>query len=391
MDQSHTTNPPPDAPSAPTPPMEGPSPTTVADRLTGAFATLQTELEALRSAQGTHDERAALLDHRERAMMEHATQLGEREYDLAQRHRELNEAQQRLVEEAGAWRTREIALETRRRRLAKQRALLAERAAQLIRAKETLAQRLADTNRMRTDLTQTTAARALPAPAPAPRTVIRRRGSLSNAAAAWSLFLAATLGTSWIIAGEIDTPTHLARCVLAMEGHEKQPDDATLESWTQYVESLPGDPMLLDRFADALKRRGYPELGNPIDAKRFLESSMEQEQSAPGTVALAIIGPGKQRSERILDALCAAMVGMANDTRGQRLDQRATKIHSASRAEMDPIRSNRVQQAGMIGGGLIVLGVIVGAGIARVVGSAIGIKGSGQSGPTDSEESRWEV
>lgn len=344
-------------------------------RLTAAFASLRGELEALHAATAQQETRSAELDLREAALRDHASQLTDREHHLAEGHKELNEARERLLAEASVWRARETAmadreralgdreksigereakalgplqrwkqrLEIRRRRLIKQRSLLAERASQLVRAKEALSQRLADSARMRA-LTGTMT--ATPAAENAPQRTDQKASAtgalFGRFAGGAGGILALILGASWWLAGVLDEPVYLAQTRLKMENAAEARDDA-VDSWTRYHEDLSVDPQMLEEVAERLKKRGDPELVNPTAVRRLIEDRLVIDSPERGHLTLTLTGEGRLRTQRTLETYTAALVGHANDTRDRRLDRSSTVVAAAASTPELPAGSGRVQ------------------------------------------------
>lgn len=380
-----------------------------AERVSSALASLRGEVEALQQAMSAQDKRAADLDAREAALREHAAQLTDREFHLAERHKELNAAQDQLKADAGTWREREeaiaqrersiaqngaapqvgTAVSLRRARLKKQRRLLAERAAQLVRAKEMLANKLADTARTRTSLPL--AAGAEPLPTGPARSVAPSRsasGSVGMGMLAAAMSLALIAGTSWWAAGQIDQPKFVAKATIGMAEAVDEPGLA--ESWTSFHEELARDPQLLEYAAERLKRAGYPEYSTPSDVRRLMDESMTIDGGTPGRLNLQLLGPGRQRTQRLLDAYLSVLVSMANDSRERRADQSSTMVMIDAKANDEPVSDRRMPIFAVLAGGLTV--VCAGAGF-FAAGVVVRVRGSKNKPAVagDGEEQRWSI
>lgn len=396
--------------------------TETSHRLTAAFSSLQGELEALHSATAQQEQRSADLDQREAKLCEHAAQLTDREHHLAEGHRELNEARERLLTEASEWKSREqemaereranalrektigereakalgplqrwkARLEIRRKRLIKQRALLAERAAQLVRAKEALSQKLADSARMRaltgtmTPATSTESAPAAQRLAHPPKAAIFG-GFVGGAAVA----LAVILGAAWWLAGVLDHPVFVASTSLKMENAAEARNDA-VESWTAYHQELSVDPQMLEEVAKRFKQRGDIDLGTPTAVKRMLDTHLAIDSPERGRLNLTLTGEGRLKTQRLLETYTAAFVGFANDTRDRRLDRSNTVVASAANAGNEPAQSARVPLFAVSAAVMMAVTVVAGLGGVGLVTQRHARKEK-PAVQEDSGEDRWSV
>ncbi|MBL8744794.1 MAG: hypothetical protein JNK58_00400 [Phycisphaerae bacterium] len=408
------------APEAP-PATTAAAPMAATEKLCSAFALLQAELESLHQSTAEQEKRAAEVDARDAALREHAAQLSEREFHLAERHRELNAAQEQLLQDAGSWRQREEALNareralaereaamqaslsaaprgsdeflrTRRERLKKQRRLLAERAAQLVRAKEAIASRLADTARTRTSLPLAGGAvPAQPAPTVSPRPSRTTRGSSFGVGMLTSaLALAAIAGASWWVAGVVDQPRFIAQATIGMANQGSLDQPELVESWSEFHQALATDPQLLEQAAERLKRRGYEEFATPSDLRRLIDESMTIDASIPGRLNLSMLGAGRQRTQRILETYTSILVGMANDSRERRADQSSTIVMIDAKAGDEPVSDHRLPIFGMVAGAMATACILAGfagmslAGRARAANEKTALE-------TEGGEERWSV
>lgn len=338
-----------------------------------------------------------------RAPVESAGDGALRAIDAAERRvRSLGEAAASGVNDAAA-------LALRRVRLAKLKALLAERANQLVQIKEALEARAAQVQAQAQALAQAQAeasARArTEAPAPparetdhdtahliaaaaaldaqrgqldAERAALQRdRAALDRAAraldrqraargasllvAAGAVTLTALGALSWFVAGQVVQPVYLASVSLAAENPEQSLDDEQVEAWQAHVAAMPEDPQLLDAAAERFRQRGMTDLAQPGALVLRLKKDLDARTDEPGVVRFTLRGQGRTRVERELEALAGACVSLANDTRASRRDGAATILASASKADAEPIEDPRVAAFSAILGGLAALTLLCGA------------------------------
>ncbi len=407
--------------SAPPPPEQA-SVVMTTERLCAAFASLQSELESLHAVTSQHDHRATELDARDGALREYAAQLTDREFHLAERHRELNSAQEQLLADAGTWRQREAEMlarersvgeresappiaparhqacdephvATRRARLKKQRSLLSERAAQLVRAKEAITSRLADTGRTRHSL-PLAGQPVRPSPMPATAAPIHRPMTATFGAGmlAASLSFAAIAGVSWWVAGIVDRPRYLAQTTIGMADQSANVEPELAESWSSFHLELANDPQLLAQAAERLKRRGYAEFGTPSDVRRLIVDSMTIDAATPGRLNLSMVGEGRLRTQRILETYTSILVGMANDSRERRADQSSTAVVADATAGEEPASDHRLPIFALVAGAMACVCTVVGL---AGVGIAVGRRERGAKDETaveiDGGEDRWSI
>lgn len=404
-----------DAPSPPTQDaapisnLEHVSPLAATERVSAAFASLHAELEALHVSTALHEHRAADLDARDAHLREHAAKLSEREFQLGERQRELNAAHEQVSAREQAIAQHEAGLAAaaaahptqphsndpgillRRARLKKQRVLLAERAAQLIHAKEAIARRLSDTARTRNSLPL--AGQPVPPQSqtpPAPTATLSGLASFGKGVLTCAIALAVIAGVSWWAAGLVDRPRFAAQTTIGMENQSEPFDPATAESWSAFHQTLASDPQLLERASARLGQRGYDELRTPSDLRRFLDESLVIEAGVPGRLNLSITGPGRLRTQRILEAFTAVLVGMSNDSRDRRADRSSTVVLSDSKSAEEPVEDHRLPIFAGIAGGLTVLCGLIGL---TVVGMTCGERPNKNNSAVanDGGENVWSV
>lgn len=401
------------------------------ERLSGTVATLHAELASFSDAAARLEKRSSELDERERALAAQSNRMNEVEQALAERARELQEGQDRLARQAGECRAREEhlasresalterehalasresaaaaheradaphdhraremeaqvarlaeaadALAIRRDRLKRQRILLTQRAEVLLRAKQTLAQRLADTQR-------------LAAVSPAGRHAVqpaRGHAAMLRAAGVAGMGMAAILGVSWWVAGVLDRPVHLAETTLAMEVAPETVEGAG-ESWRRFHEDLARDPHLMQVAAERLKRRGRDDLASPTDLRAYLADHLAMDVPGAGRIRLTLTGRGRERTLRVLETFTSAVVSIANDSRDRRLDKSNTLVASPPTASADPVRSARLPIFAATAT-VLAVGSLAGAASYVRISARRGGAAPTAGGATDASPRRWSI
>ena len=279
---------------------------------------------------------------------------------LAERADQLVRAKQLLEErlsQAGAASADTSAVEQRERALAEKQEALSQKAAalekhelvlirregELVAERETLARRLA-MPAGHSALSGAAAASGKPASGgtPSPRRTSPALGAIAWASAIVAVSWATIPAASWWVAGIADNPTYLANCVIAIEDGAEAPSDEAIDAWRSYQTELLDDPLFMENATERLKRRGFSEFSGPTDLRRMIESGLSVDESTPGQLTLTLRADGRTTSRRVLEALSGAMVTAANDTRDLRADGRSTVLLEPTRREDMPVRSERL-------------------------------------------------
>ncbi len=175
--------------------------------------------------------------------------------------------------------------------------------------------------------------------------------------AAITLVLAAT---SWFVSGRIAPGVYAAKVTMAAAGGDTKLTEAQMQQWETYITALTSDPRFLEVAADRMKRRGITEFGVPGDLAAEMQNALDVASAMPGTIVMEYRGVGAQRAERVLDTFAVALSSAANNARARRADSSLTIIEDPAKAGADPLDTRRIEMAGMIFGGSMVLTLIFG-------------------------------
>lgn len=336
------------------------------------------ELEtALRELQQRYDQAVAQAQSGEgrsselaAALSEHQKRREEAEARIAELQREIDSLRDSLD---GARKSAEIAsatssaqlqavqqvMQRRRERLTRARRLLRDRSEDLARAARAVEARYRECEQiLEAKEHVSAAARAIQVAEQRIRAQSARNkaGFLVAAALAG---LAIIVGLSWFAAGQIVTPTILARMELTPEvrGRVLTPEQA--DGWRTYHESLLRDPLVTQAAAERLARRGITALGDAAQLRARLEADLRMETAPNHRLILELQGTGREYTRRVLETYAATLVSHANASRERRPDGAATVIAVEAAVVDEPIRDDRLMLAAGIGG---VLTLIAGIG-----------------------------
>jgi len=175
--------------------------------------------------------------------------------------------------------------------------------------------------------------------------------------AAITLVLAAT---SWFVSGRVVPGMYAAKVTLAAASGDSKLTEVEMEQWETYITQLASDPRFLEVAADRMKRRGIGEFGIPGDLATEMNQSLDVASAMPGTIVMEYRGVGAERTERVLDTFSVALSSAANNARARRADSSMTIIEEEATAGDAPLDTRRIEAAGMIFGGGVLLTLILG-------------------------------
>lgn len=262
-------------------------------------------------------------------------------------------------------------LETRKRRLAKTKELLAGEAEKVAQVKEALKRRQKELQKAQEQIVekQKELQKARDTRDQAERMMVEaqersaeaarlmRRAEVRASKGKASMFIAGVLvslavacGASWLVVDRAVPATYLASSQVAIDHRDVDPTPQQIEAWRAFVAGLPTDPQFLERAADRLHARGFDDLGAPTDLRHALADRLELTSERPGELTMTMRGLGAGKTERTLETLTTTIVAYANDTRELREDRSSTRVVTPARAEGEPIEDPRLAAFGIAAG-----------------------------------------
>ncbi len=162
---------------------------------------------------------------------------------------------------------------------------------------------------------------------------------------------------SYGLARELAPATFVATSLIAADGRGRELNLAEKKEWKEYHEKILKDARFHEMAAERFQRSGIESLSMPSQVKQLCENGVVLVDPAPGELQLALLGEGSSRTERILDALTAAVVSHANSAQTARVDGSVTTVKQQAKAGSDPVDKTRLYWAlGMLGIGIFVCG-----------------------------------
>lgn len=323
---------------------------TRADQTTEELRKAMLALEQASASSGSGMFDTSELTKRDEAIEKLKAKLNQAKERMDRLARERDEARRSSsgAPEAGIGAQAE-ALRMRRARLKRQKELLAAQGQKIGKIKsslETKQKQCEDVLALKSQLSLERAAVAKAVERAERRAAKNRAGVFMLTVVA---MIAIIVGGSWQLSGTLRPGTYLAQMTVAMERDGASPEHVA--SWSSYLERLVSDPQMLEAAADRMKRRGILELANPIDLHNFLEENLDLMAGEVGRLTLTLKGSSAQRTERILETLASAYIGLANETRDLRMDRSATIVEARAQASSEPIEDPRMALFGMMAGG----------------------------------------
>lgn len=173
--------------------------------------------------------------------------------------------------------------------------------------------------------------------------------------------IAVMLGvTSWFVSDRVAPGVYAAKVTMAAASGDVQLSEADMAQWEVYITQLASDPRFLEVAADRMKRRGIAEFAVPGDLSAEMTESLDVVSAMPGTIVMEYRGKGAARTQRVLDTFSVALASAANNARARRADSSLTIVETAAIADAEPLDTRRIEMAGMIFGGAMLLTLIVG-------------------------------
>ena len=154
---------------------------------------------------------------------------------------------------------------------------------------------------------------------------------------------------------------YAAKVTMAAASGDTTISEADMANWETYITQLAVDPRFIEVAADRMQRRGIAEFGIAGKLSDEMGQSLDIISAMPGTVVMEYRGLGAQRTERVLDTFAVALSSAANNARARRADSSLTIIESPAAAGDEPLDNRRIEMAGMILGGTMLLTILFGA------------------------------
>ncbi len=175
---------------------------------------------------------------------------------------------------------------------------------------------------------------------------------------------------SWFASGRVAPGMYSSRATLTANAPDGKLSETDLAQWEAYITGLITEARFLEVAADRMERRGITEFATPGELGKHMESSLDIVASMPGEIVVEYRGVGAERAQRILDTFVVAVSGAANNARARRGDTAITNVRESASLTTEPLDTKRLEMAGMIFGGSMVLSLIVGGVIWRRLSAA---------------------
>ncbi len=257
---------------------------------------------------------------------------------------------------AGTWRTPE-SVARHRQRLSLARTLIREQTDKVRKGSEALRKRYEQTEKVIAQRSELAQAREKIIDAE------RRVQSAAGKSKAAVVLLCVTLsigilgGLSYGLARELAPATFVATSLVAADGRGRDLNLAEKKEWKEYHEKILKDSRFHEMAAERFQRSGIESLASPSQVKQLCENGVVIMDPEPGQLQMTLLGEGSTRTERVLDALTAALVSHANSAQTARVDGSVTTVKQQAKAGSDPVDKTRLYWAlGMLGIGIFVCG-----------------------------------
>lgn len=179
--------------------------------------------------------------------------------------------------------------------------------------------------------------------------------------------IAALAGVSWIVAGEIATPTYAASVTVSHDARGREVLAEDLAGWQAFHESLMGDPRFYEFAAERMRQRGLLELGNAVSVKAFVENSVSWVSGRDGELMIEVRERGAGRARRVAETLAISLAGQANSARDRRPDGLPSVISKEATPEDRPMSNEQPMLAGGVFVGLVLMSAALGGVVSRRV------------------------
>lgn len=179
--------------------------------------------------------------------------------------------------------------------------------------------------------------------------------------------IAVLAGVSWIVAGEIATPTYAASVTVAHDARGREVLAEDLAGWQAFHESLMSDPRFYEFAADRMRQRGLLELGDAVSVKAFVESSVSWESGRDGELMIEVREQGAGRARRVAETLAISLAGQANTARERRPDGLPSVISKEATPDDRPLTNEQPMLAGGVFIGLALVSAALGGVVSRRV------------------------
>lgn len=251
----------------------------------------------------------------------------------------------------------------RQRRLKRCRAILREHVAKVRKASEVLAKRFEQCEQVLSQRSQLSAAKRQLDSASA-SLARRAAGKRAGVLTLCIVLTVAVLGAlSWAVVGQAWPGDFEARAEITADGRGRELSDGEFDEWRRALEATLADPQFAETVATRMKQRGYESLGTPAAVRKLFTDSFAHDSPSPGTLALQIHAPGRERASRTLDVITTALASDANASRERRADGAVTLIKAPASASDHPMDDQRLPRTGMVLLGSMLITCFLGFGI----------------------------
>lgn len=250
-------------------------------------------------------------------------------------------------------------LATRRKRLARYKALLQQQARKVMSAQAGLQKRHSECEQILAQRQKlSTAAQEL----------AKREKRIANAKARSGAFVGILCATitigvlgllSWQVAQRIFPGQYIARATIKADAHGRQATNEELNAWQDYHEELVTNPQYFEVSAERMNRRGIVTLSRAADLSAKLKKDLYVQSAEPGELTLEIKEEGSGRAEMVLDTLVTALKSVSDASREQRSQDLGVTIVSAAVSEQRPLNEKTLMgyAGGIFGGAILAVGL----------------------------------
>ena len=200
--------------------------------------------------------------------------------------------------------------------------------------------------------------------------IVRREKRLANSKArngtvAALAYVVATLGLvgglSWEVSKRIWPGVYVSKAVVEMDVRDRTVEPGQAVEWQKDMEQLVSDPRLMEVVSERMKRRGFDSLGSAAEIRDLVSKSMYTQSAQAGKLEFELRAEGQERSQLLLDTFVTAFKSVADESKGERAHDLGVNITSPAAASNSPLWDQRLQQAGMVFGGGVLLTGLLGA------------------------------
>ncbi len=142
--------------------------------------------------------------------------------------------------------------------------------------------------------------------------------------------------------------SYTARAAIEAKGKPGFPLTETQTNlWQTVHEQMVLSDGVINAVAERLRQRGYTDLAEPDQLRRFLEANLAATSSKPGTINFELTTVGRDEAQRLLETYSIGFVSASNAERGRRTDGATTNLSAPATVDSLPVKDSRGQIAGI--------------------------------------------